>query len=124
MHIGVIRRRRTEERLINLNLALRTVREVNKLITTERDRSRLIDRVCRRLTDRSSYECASIMLLDDAGVVELSSHAGGLGSTSPGEDVFAGKSAPPCLLRLLEGKDQLVVTDRRDQCGGCPLSGG
>jgi len=115
--------RRTEERLLSLNIALKTVRGVNRLITTETDRQRLIERVCRRLTDRSSYGLASIMLVDEGGMIDIAAHSSESGARKLPRDGLAGTPPPPCVVEVLGTGRALAVTEVRSDCGDCALRG-
>ncbi len=57
-------RKQEEDRIIKLNETLRAIRNVNQLITRERNRENLIRETCRLLVANQSYTLAWIVLLD------------------------------------------------------------
>ena len=70
-------RSRTDRALGHLNRVLRSVRDVNQLITRERDPQRLMEQACQILLRTSGYGCVSIVQ-PDAGARRLGAlaHAG------------------------------------------------
>ncbi len=61
----IAERTRAWERIEHLNLALRAIRNVNQLITQEKDRDRLIKGACDNLTENRGYDYAWVVLLDE-----------------------------------------------------------
>ena len=59
-------RKQSEEHINHLNLILRSIRNVDQLITREKDRDRLIQGVCDSLANSGSFDNAWIILTDDA----------------------------------------------------------
>ena len=59
-----------------LNLVLRAVRNVNRLLVKEKDRARLIQSICSILFKNRGYHNAWIVLLDEDGRLELAAEAG------------------------------------------------
>jgi len=60
-------RQQAETQIIHLNRVLRAIRNVNQLITQERDLDRLLEGACERLTETASYAAVWILLLNDDG---------------------------------------------------------
>jgi hypothetical protein len=67
---------RAEEKMEHLNLVLRAIRNVNQLITRERDRERLLQGACETLIETRGYHDAWIALLDESGRVVTTAEAG------------------------------------------------
>jgi len=120
--IDVTERRWNEEFLRYVNKALRAIRGVNQLIVTEKDRSRLLDGVCRRLVETESYQDAWIILLEEdeppffASDVEL---------TAPLERIVGmirDGEPPACVKRVRETERVYVIPPSDPLCAGCPLS--
>jgi PAS domain S-box-containing protein len=63
-------------RLIHLNLVLKTIRSVNRLLTQEKDRDRFIQGVCDKLVEHRGYYNAWIALKDIQGRWKSFFHAG------------------------------------------------
>ncbi|NQT11159.1 MAG: hypothetical protein HQ582_00320, partial [Planctomycetes bacterium] len=62
----ITERARAEERIHHLNAVLRAIRNVNQLISREKDRDRLLQGACESLIETRGYRGISIVLLDDA----------------------------------------------------------
>ncbi|MFC1853969.1 PAS domain S-box protein [candidate division CSSED10-310 bacterium] len=75
-----VERRRADERIEHLNRVLRAIRNVNQLITKEKDRDRLIQKACQILIATRGYHHAWIVLLNESGQV-LKTAASGEGDT-------------------------------------------
>jgi len=113
---------RAEERVRHLNAVLRAIRNVNQLITREKDRGRLIQGACDNLIETRGYYNAWIALLDEAGGFVTSAEAG-LGDEfllmveqlKRGELIVCGR-------RALKQSEVLVTKDPLSTCAGCPLA--
>jgi len=116
-------RRRAEEHIRHLNSILSAVRDVNQLITREKDRDRLLQQACNILVRTGRYDSAWILLLGEDGQPVTTFEAG----VDEGFPVLTGELArgvlPRCARRCLaEGKVHLVA-NVNEQCTGCPLAG-
>jgi PAS domain S-box-containing protein len=58
-------RKQDEERIEHLNLVLRSIRNINQLITREKNRDGLIQGICDNLVSGRSFHCAWIILMDE-----------------------------------------------------------
>jgi len=61
-----------EQRLMNVTNVIRAIRDVNQLITREKDVNSLIKKSCRILTETRGYTTAWIIILDEKGILKLS----------------------------------------------------
>lgn len=61
----VTQQKRDAKRMEHLNSVLRAVRNVNQLITRERDQERLLQQACECLIETRGYHFAAVMLLED-----------------------------------------------------------
>ncbi len=100
-----IERKQIEERLARLNVVLRAVRNINQLITKERDRSKLIQGACKSFTETRGYRKAWIVLLNEKGETVTSAEAGW-------GDMFL-----PCLERMKEGRFPLCAQKAYSRSG-------
>ncbi|OGN92917.1 MAG: hypothetical protein A2Z75_07370 [Chloroflexi bacterium RBG_13_50_10] len=119
----ITKRKRSEEALKHLNLTLRAIRNVNQLISHEKDRNRLLEGVCRCLTKSRGYQGVWVALLDESS--KLVTHAQvGFGSSflSVVEQLKQG-ILPPCGQQAMGQSEVVVISEQRSTCGGCPLSG-
>lgn len=117
----ITERKRAEERIHHLNLVLRAVRGINKLLTQEKTPRDLIDKACRLLVDLRSYNTAMIVLTDATGRPVDATHAG----VDPGmwqaiQDHLDKQERPRCFEVMSESGMPITHEDRRDLCMGCP----
>lgn len=61
----ITERKRAEQRINHLTNVLKAIRNVNQIITHEKDRQNLIQESCNLLAQRKGYETAWILLLDE-----------------------------------------------------------
>jgi PAS domain S-box-containing protein len=73
----VSERKSAETRIAYLNSVLRAIRNVNQLITREKDRDRLIQRACDLLVEARGFGAVAIGLTDEAGGRILASASAG-----------------------------------------------
>lgn len=111
-----------ESRLEHLNRVLRAIRNVNQLITREKDRDRLLEDACRCLTETRGYFNVWIGLWNDAGDFE-GAWESGLGSTFEMllERLRNGEMTA-CAKEALSRDGMLLKTDPASECKDCPLA--
>ena len=63
--LDITARKQAEERISHLNMALRSIRNINQLITREKNRDSLIKGVCDNLVLGRSFHSAWIVLFDE-----------------------------------------------------------
>lgn len=71
--LDITKEKEREARLLHLNSVLKSVRNVNQLITKEKDRERLVQGVCRELIEGCGYTGACVVLFpkDDKPPLKL-----------------------------------------------------
>jgi PAS domain S-box-containing protein len=118
----VTARKEGEERINNLNLALRSIRNINQLITREKTRDRLIQSVCDNLVTGSTISSAWIILFDNH-LQPVTWAGANLGSVLD-ELVASLKNGemPNCIRKALQQSRVIVTRDPQTQCPGCPVS--
>jgi len=119
----ITERKLAEEKIKHLNRVLLAIRKVNQLIIKEKDRDRLIKRVCEDLVATRGYFNTWIVLLDDSGKYLTST------------EVDLGKDFLPMIELIKSGKiiacgknalkkSAIVITENPpNACKDCPLSG-
>lgn len=111
---------RMEKRLDHINRILRAIRQVNRLITTEKDRALLAEKVCRVLIDTRGYFTVWIALADKGGnTVNLMS------AYKKDDSVYLQKAyqngmMPPCGQQAT-GQTEVLTCEEVYQCQDCPL---
>ncbi|MDH7486378.1 MAG: GAF domain-containing protein [Anaerolineae bacterium] len=119
---SLAQRRQREEQIRHLNAVLRAIRNVNQLITREKERDRLLQGACENLIRTRGYHTAWIALLDENGRLVTAAEA------SLGEEFLAlvkrleAGDIPYCAQAVLAQADPLLIADTVSTCAGCPLA--
>ncbi|MFC2041106.1 PAS domain S-box protein [Chloroflexota bacterium] len=113
--------KQAEEQIKHLTLSLRSIRNVNQLITREKNREKLLQEACRLLTEAGSYTNAWITLLDESGKLLTHAESGwGRDFLPLLEQLKLGK-VPTCGQQALEQVSLVVTNESASTCTGCPL---
>lgn len=113
-----------EYRLEHINHVLRAVRGVNRLITKEDNRERLIQGACENLIEALSYSHAWITLIDENGAVTSSAQAATDTEAAMAlSAVLARGELPRCARRAFETPEIVSVPEPVADCPECPLRG-
>jgi|GEM_PF-545573 len=119
--MDITERKLAEERITHLNLVLQAIRKVNQLVVTEKDRGRLIQRVCDNLTKTRGYHSAWIVLLDDAGRYVMSAETGLGKDFLPMVEMLKGGEFTPCGRKALSQSGVVAIEDPASTCADCPF---
>ncbi len=127
---------RLDRQIIRLNSVLQVTKNVNRLISRERERGRLLQGICDIFTQHRGYESAWIVLLGPKGHIESSAQSG-LRESSFQQllQMVEDGLCPQCIKRVqlqpvdpggLPGKGQaeseaLITENRQFTCRDCPL---
>ncbi|TET48842.1 MAG: histidine kinase, partial [Dehalococcoidia bacterium] len=114
--------RRAEKRIEHLNLTLCAIRNVNQLITKEKDRTLLLKEVCDILTATRGYYNAWIALLDKSGGFKTAFESGLGKDFLPLVEQFKRGELTDCGRRALNQSGVVVTRDPFLACSGCPLA--
>ena len=117
----VVERKRAQEKIERLNAVLKAIRNVNQVITTEKDRDRLIEKVCRHLVETRGYHRAWIVLFDESGRHIFSTVAGHTKESLPLIERFEQDKLPPCWQGATIRDGLLIVRDVSEACSECPV---
>jgi len=110
-----------DPRTQRLNARLRAIRNVNQLIAREKDRDRLLQGICARLSEAGGYPGCWIVLLDESHMPTHTAEAGiGKSLDSLTDHIRHGKSNH-CAPRALSQMGVVLVEDPASVCGDCPL---
>ena len=115
--------REREERLAHLNQVLLAIRNVNQLITKEKDIHKLIQGACDNLIQSLGYSRAWIALYNGEDKLSTFSFAGFRGSADPLINLLKGEKAklPSCIQKAFDLKEEMVITDTSIDCDNCQL---
>ena len=126
-------RHKMESKVSHLNAILRAIRNVNQLITQEKNRSRLLEKSCHLLIETRGFHDVWIVLVDrddsEAGTTAESFtpcrpyYSAGLGAEfSPMEERLDAGELPKCARPALENDAIQTTTQPARTCSGCPLA--
>ena len=115
-------KREQEKKILHLNNVLLAIRNVNQLITKEKDPEKLLNSCCQILTETRGYFNAWIACLDEDGQF-VSAYESGLGeSFAPMEAFLREGGVTACGQTVLAEGGIVVHDDPRVSCPDCPLS--
>jgi len=118
-----IERKMAEEKIKHLNRVLRAIRNVNQLITKEKDRDRLIRGICENLVQTRGYFNAWVVLLDEKGKYLTSANVGMGKDFLPMIELMKKGKITACGERALKRSDVIITENPFVECKDCPLSG-
>ena len=111
-------RKHGKERIKHLNAVLRSIRNVNQLITREKDRRRLLQRSCDLLLETPGFYAVLIGLLDHSHEKILAHTIAGTKLESLSKMLDHGK-LPDCVHQAITS-GKIVVRKNRQQTCKCP----
>ncbi|MCE5215803.1 PAS domain S-box protein [bacterium] len=113
-----------QDRLTHVNRVLRAIRNVNQLITHERDRDLLLARACELLVETRGYKAVWVQLVGPSDRTEEVYHAGFEGNFDAlCRQALGTRDLPPCAPAARAQTGVLTRTARDTSCTGCPLAG-
>ncbi|MCL0064248.1 PAS domain S-box protein, partial [Dehalococcoidia bacterium] len=121
---GIVRditqRKQAERRIEHLNLVLRAIRNVNQLITREKDRDRLLKGICETLIETRGYHHAWIAIFDESGGLVTTAQAGL--DILPLVEYLRRGELPVCAQRALQQSGIVVMEEAPSDCADYPLA--
>jgi PAS domain S-box-containing protein len=119
-----VRLRTALEQLEHLNAVLSGIRNVNQLITRERDPRKLIQEACELLVESRGFEACSI-LVEGRGRGRMAALEGGGQEWGRLREALVGGEPPECMRSALDGTRVVVRRcTEAPECGGCAVTGG
>ncbi|MBE9581049.1 MAG: PAS domain S-box protein, partial [Proteobacteria bacterium] len=118
----ITERKRAEERIKHLNSVLRSIRNVNQLITREKNRERLIQRTCEELFETRGCHSAWIVLMDESHKVFTSAETGLGQKFSLISEGLERAQLTPCCKRAVTQEGVVTIEDPLSNCRDCPVS--
>jgi len=118
----IIERMWADEKIGHLNLVLRAIRNVNQLITREKDRDGLVQGICDNLIENRGYHSVWITLMDEAGKVNTTAEAGWGRDFLPLIENIKRGELPDCAQKALSKTNVTVTKDPPSSCPDCPLA--
>jgi len=121
LSLDIEARKQAEARVSHLNAVLRGIRDVNQLITRERDPQALIQKACDLLA-RSRGFFACCVVLHDGQRITASAEAGDEGKLRALRRTLARGELPVCMEHTLHQGGIVVRQVPRVACEGCPIN--
>jgi two-component system, cell cycle sensor histidine kinase and response regulator CckA len=118
----ITERKHAEEKERHLNSILRAIRNVNQLITKEKDKHSLIQKACEDLVATRGFSSSWIVILNESGIPVHSAQAMQKGSSFPLQEIFNRGELPLCAKNALTSLDIIVIRDVFEQCMGCSFA--
>jgi len=118
----VTERKKAEERIEHLNAVLLSIRNVNQLISRERDRDKLLKGVCENLIETRGYYNAWIALLDESGMLVTTAEAGLGEDFLPMVEMLKSGKSTACGQKALKRTEVVSIVDPSSTCADCPLA--
>jgi len=119
---NITERKQVEEKVQHLNLMLRAIRNINKLIARGTDRDGLLKGACDTFVKTRGYYSAWIALLDESGKLVTAAEAGlGKSFLQVMERLKRGKLMH-CGCKVLEKPGILVMKDVSSECEDCLMA--
>ena len=115
-------RDQAEERNKHLYAVLRAVRNVNQLITREKDRARLLQGACDLLTETRGYYNAWIALLDESNRLIQAAESGLTDRFQAMAERLRRGELTTCGRNARAQSGVLAIADPASACGDCPLA--
>jgi len=114
--------KKAEERIKRLNNILRTIRNISQLITKEKDKTKLIQSVCKNFTKERSYHNAWIALTGEQGEIKETAEYGiGKDFQALIERINKGMLTA-CWKKSVSSSDIVIKKDPKKDCSDCLLA--
>ena len=113
--------REAEARIRHLNAALRGIRNVNQLITRERDPGALIGQACELLVESRGFDTCCI-ILNDGDTPRLWADAGSQEKLGPLKTMLEEGRFPACVREVLNDSRSPVQKSPVAGCSDCPVN--
>ncbi len=112
--------KKAEQKIKNLNSLLKSVRDVNQLITKEIDLQKIVKGACNKLKQIRDYRNIEIALLDDAAGITKPAGSSGVYSSRKWEISLNGKgNAPKCIKDCFQRNETISIDNPKKYCKGC-----
>jgi PAS domain S-box-containing protein len=118
----ITQRKQAQESVQHLNRVLKAIRNINQLIMSEKDRSRLIEQGCRILVQSRGFEAAMIILTDKSSQPVLYAQEGFSSALVPFEQCLEQGELPQCCEQAMGNNEVCLIGKPSTTCRGCPLA--
>jgi len=115
--------KQSEKKIQHLNAVLQAIRDVDQLITREKNKTILLQEACNVLIKTRGYSSAWIGLLDENKNFTAFADAGFGNSFSTLVELIKNKNQIECVKRALNQSDIIFIDNHTLICEGCPMLG-
>jgi|GEM_PF-6619294 len=112
----ITERQKNQEQILHLNNILRAIRNINQLITREKDADRLLNGVCNCLVETRGYRSAWIARFDSSGQFHSFTSSGNDTSLACLDELMRNGYVPLCVQHALKTAEIIIL----DTCPDCP----
>lgn len=115
------KRKIADDQVLHLNRILRAIRQVNREIVYCREKTELIDSVCKILVEHNGYNFTFIALFDHCGKFIYCAQSGDVGSH---DELISGLSRgrmPKCWNKVNEVGKVYCIDHMKSPCPDCPI---
>jgi|GEM_PF-1608155 len=117
----ITEQKKSNERILQLNQMLLTIRNINRLLVRERDPDLLLQEVCDIKGESKGFENAWVVRSDENGVI-LRAYESGPGTSFVELEIFLQQGDLPwCLREALQQEGVMAIETLREECLTCPL---
>lgn len=113
-----LHKHRMEKKVTHLNTVLRAIRNVNQLITTEKDTEKLIQGICQNLVDNRGYDNVWIAITNRVGRIVTTAEADIEHRHADGVQQIVNAALPVCVERARSQQGVVVMSDV-EACASC-----
>ncbi len=117
----ITERKLLEKKTDHLYRVLQAIRNVNQLITKEKNKARLIEESCQLLTETRGYVSAWIALFDGPNDLLMTSHSGLDMVFQAFSGLLESGRWPYCIQKTLESGTVTIIDRKKRECSDCPL---
>jgi len=110
------------EKIEHLNLALRAIRNVNRLLVKEKKRDLFLKGICDILIENRSYDKVWLCVLDDSGNLDTYAESGIGSDFIPLIERFKSGKIFNCAQRAFKQTEPVLIKNPFFSCTDCPLS--
>jgi PAS domain S-box-containing protein len=120
----ITKRKNIEENLKQTNRVLRAIRDVNKVITREKDPQKILKQVCDSLVKSRGYDIGWAFLIDDKKEFITAVESGVGNSFAPILKTLKEGRWPNCVRQAISGNKVIMLSEGTTICSDCPINSG
>ncbi|GEM_PF-2055544 len=110
------------DRIVQLNLVLRALRDLGKVFLLSKTEETLIHDTCDQLISHRRYQGASIILLSETGIPRLWAASGVGEAFEPLAEWLKQGHLPPCCELVFTKREARLIPDKSVTCSFCPIA--